>query len=151
MRSAWIVVPVIFTVGCGTSTGPSAMDAQQTYSLCPRTEGANNALYEQMRKFAGQQQARFVDRGDGVHRELFSMNSEVLSNSRVPILLLTVEKPHEFRVTVTNLGLKEKVALAVRLMGNRREDDAVRRLLGGLRRYWKIEEVDGSVTNDPPC
>jgi hypothetical protein len=127
------------------------MDTKQTYSLCPRSEGAEGVLYEQMKKFADQQQARFFDRGTESHGELSRMNSNVLKETGGRTLLLTVEKPEEFRISATNLGLKEKIALAVRVVGNSDENHGVKRFIEDLRRYWTVQEVDGSVTNDPPC
>ena len=100
---------------------------------------------------ADQQQAQFIDRGAGAQSELSGMTSDVLKNTTGTAILITVEKPDMFRISVTNLGLREKIALSVRSWGGVRQHLAVARFMNDLNRFWMVQEVDRSVTNDPPC
>ena len=156
MRVRWkvvaVAVPLVVTAACGQSNEASdSMGTKQTYELCPKTIASRQRLYEQVRNFADQQQARFIDRSAGVQRELSAMDSDVLKNTGGTPILITVEKSDDFRISVTNLGLKEKVALAVRSWGEISKDSAVTRFMKDLDHYWTVQSVDGSVTNDPPC
>jgi hypothetical protein len=122
MRSTFKLVllagPLFLTIGCGQSGKADKMlETKQTYSLCPKTVDARQRLYQQVTLFADRQKARVTDRASGAQRELSDIGSGVLKNTGGEPLLLTVEKAGEFRISVTNLGLKEKIALAVRLWG----------------------------------
>jgi hypothetical protein len=156
MREGWkaavLAMPLFFTAACGQSDEVSeSMEMKQVYSLCPDTEDARQRLSEQVRNFANQQQAQLIDRSAGVQRELSGLKSDVLENTGGDSFLITVKKPDEFLVSVTNLGLKEKFVLTVTSWGETSEDSAVNRFKDDLRRFWTFEEVDGGVTDDPPC
>jgi hypothetical protein len=156
MRAIWKLValasPLFLIVGCGPSDEASKIvEKKQTYSLCPKTDDARQRLYKQVTLFADEEKARVIDRSSGAKRELSDIGSSVLNNTGGDSILLTVEKPGVFRISVTNLGLKEKIALAIRVGGQPGEDMAVNRLMRDLGRFWTIQEVVGGVTNDPPC
>ena len=145
-------VLLLLIVACGQSDkGVDSMERKQTYSLCPRTDQSRQSLFEQVKGFADQQQARFIDRGEGAERELSSMGSDVLRKTGGSPVLLTVEKPNEFRISVTNLGLREKIALTVRSWGEIGEASPVAGFMDDLGRLWTIQRVEGGVTDDPPC
>jgi hypothetical protein len=108
-------------------------------------------LYRQVKTFADEHGARFIDRSFGAQQELSDIRSEVLSKTGGPPILLTVEKPNEYRISVTNLGLTEKIALTVRSRSEKETAGPVAKLMNSLGRYWAIQEVESSVTNDPPC
>lgn len=128
-----------------------SMEVKQTYSLCPKYRNVERKLYEQVKHFADQQKAKLIDRGDEAQQELSKMRSSVLTNTSRKVILLTVERPGEFRISVTNLGLNEKIALAVRHWGKVSEDNPVSELMNDLDRSWTVKRVDGNVTNEPHC
>ncbi len=86
-----------------------------------------------------------------MQRELSALGSQFLENTGGDPFLITVEKKGKFLVSVSNLGLKEKFVLTVTLSKGVGDDSAVARFIADLRRFWKIQEVDGGVTNDLPC
>ena len=147
-----LALPLALIVACSQSDRSSdSMETKQTYSLCPRTDESRQSLFEQVKGFADQQQARFIDRGEGAERELSSMGSDVLRKTGGSPILLTVEKPDKFRISVTNLGLREKIALTVRSWGQIGEANPVAGFMDDLGRLWTIQRVEGGVTDDPPC
>lgn len=147
-----LAVQLFLVVACGQSDKRGVnMETVHAYSLCPKTGDARGRLSEQIKNFSGQQQARLIDRGDGAQQELSNIGSEVLSRTGGNPILLTVEKPDEFRISVTNLGLREKIALTIRLWDVRPEVSPVASLVEELGRFWTIQEVNGAVTDDPPC
>jgi hypothetical protein len=79
------------------------------------------------------------------------MKSSVLESTGGNPVLVTVEKPSKFRVSITNLGLKEKFALSVGFSDTTGEDPSIAGFMADVGRFWTIHEVDRSVTNDPPC
>lgn len=150
-KAAVLTIPLFMTIACGQSNKASDNMEKQTYSLCPKTSDAPQKLYDQVRGFADQHEARLIDRGSGAQQELTEMGSGVLKRTGGNIVLLTVEKTDEFRISVTNLGLEEKFALTVRSWGGSRTGDPITELMDDLGRFWMIERVNGSVTNDPSC
>ena len=90
------------------------METKTTYSLCPTAGDSRQRLYDEVKTFAEQQGARLIDRSSGAKQELSDLQSAVLKNTGGDPILLTIEKAGQYRVSVTNLGLKEKVALSVR-------------------------------------
>lgn len=151
-KAVVVAILLFLTVACGQSDEVSDnMGIRQTYSLCPKSADSRQILYELVKDFADQQKAQFIDRGAGVQRELSGMDSGVLKRTGGTPILITVEKPDEFRISLSNLGLKEKVALAIRSWGKIGKDRALTRFMKDLGHYWTVQSVDGSVTNDPPC
>ena len=144
--------PLFLAVACDQSDkANNSMDTKQTYSLCPKTDDARQRLYENVNQFSDQQQAKVIDRGSGAQKELSDIGSNVLKNTGGDTVLLTIEKTGEFRISVTNLGLKEKLALAIRSFEGHGNNAAVDRFMSDLGRFWTIQGVDGGVTDDPPC
>lgn len=147
-----LAMQLLLLVACGQSDrGDGAVEIVHAYSLCPKTGDARERLSEQVKNFSGEQDARLTDRGGGAQQELSNMGSAVLNRTGGAPILLTVEKPDKFRVSVTNLGLREKVALTIRLWNVQPEASPVSGLIDELSRYWTIQEVEGAVTDDPPC
>lgn len=151
LKLAALTWALLLTAACGQSEKPKDLEIKKIYSLCPKTNDARQNLYRQMRFFANQQKARVVDRSSGAQRELSDIGSDVLNGTGGEPILLTIEKPSEFRISLTNLGLKEKLALAVRMWGEPGKDMPVDKLMRDLSRFWTIQEVDGGVTDDPSC
>lgn len=79
------------------------------------------------------------------------MESDVLKNTGGQPILLTVEKTGEFRISVTNLGLKDKIALTIRSWNKTSGSSPTTDFMTDLDRLWTIQKVESSVTNDPPC
>lgn len=155
MRSGKIsfAVALLALAGCDQAPqNPPGMENKQTYSLCPRSDESRPRLLEVMREFAAQNQARFIDRGAEAQNELSAMESSkgALESTGGDLIVLTVEKQNAFRVSLSNLGLREKMALTVRYAGEQQED-RVTGLLADIERSWTIQRVEGGVTNDPPC
>lgn len=155
MRLVQLAVILIVLISSLTSCRPlnndvDRMKITQRYSLCPKTQDATQILRDQIWLFADNQKAQLIDRGDGAQQELSEMGSGVLKNTGARIILLTVEKPDEFRISLTNLGLEEKIALVIRTQ-EVIADSPINDLMGDLASSWVIEKVDRSVTNDPPC
>lgn len=147
-----LTVFLFLIVACGQSEMDSDhMETKHTYSLCPKSESARQKLREQIEVFAGQQSARITDRSAEAQRELSSMASNVLGKTGGAPILLTVEKPSEFRISVTNLGLKEKIALAIRTWSTSGEGGSIAGFMDNLGHYWTIRRVEGGVMDDPPC
>lgn len=147
-----VSIPLFLLCACGQSERDNdSMGTKQIYSLCPKTSDSRERLYEQVRSFADQQKAQLIDRGFEAQQELSEMKSGVLKSTGGKIILMTVDKPNKFRISVTNLGLEEKVALAVRTWAESGEDNPVAGFVNDLDRFWAIERVEGSVANDPPC
>jgi hypothetical protein len=147
-----LAVPLILIVACGQSDkGGERMETRHNYSLCPKADDSRERFYEQVKNFAGQQEARFIDRSAEAQRELSSMRSNVLDKTGGSPILLTVEKSDEFRISVTNLGLRNKIALTIRSWGASAEVGSVVGFMDDLGRLWTIQRVEGGVTDDPPC
>lgn len=147
-----LAAPLFLVVACAQSNDDGHdREAKNTYSLCPKTSDSRQRLYELAEDFAGQQKARFINRGAEAQRELANLKSGVLNKTGGNPILLTVEKPGEFRISVTNLGLKEKIALSVRSWGTVDDGGALAGFMGDLGRSWMIQKVDGNVTDSPPC
>ena len=147
-----LVGPLFLIFGCGQSDKPSAfMEKKNTYSLCPKTGDARQRLIRQIGLFADQQKAQIIDRSSEVQQELYDLRSDVLNKTGGQPILITVKKAGEFRVSVTNLGLKEKMVLSVTRMGEPGSDIAIDGLIHEFGPFWTMEEVDGGITNDPSC
>ena len=127
------------------------METRYAYSLCPTNDDSRQRLHELVRDFSNRQQARLIDRGAGAQRELSQMDTNVLRKTGGDVILLTIEKPGEFRISITNLGLREKLAVAIGFGGESGDDSPVRGFMDDLSRFWRIQRVDGGVTDDPPC
>lgn len=156
MRVGWkataLAAPLFLTVACDQSNEASEnMEMKRAYSLCPRSENSRQRLYDQVKSFAEQYEARLIDRSAGAQQELAAMGSDVLEKTGGNLILLTVEKSGEFRVTVGNAGLREKFGLTVRSWGEARDAAPICGFMADLGRFWVIEEVERSVENDPPC
>lgn len=156
MRAGWratiLAAPLFFIVACGQSDeATESMEMKQAYSLCPTSEDSRQRLYDQVKSFADQHEARLIDRSAGAQQELAAIGSDVLAKTGGDLVLLTVEKSDEFRVTVGNVGLKEKFGLTVRSLGEASDAAPVSDFMADLGRFWAIEEVERSVENDPPC
>jgi hypothetical protein len=76
---------------------------------------------------------------------------DILGSTGGDPILLTVEKTDEFRVSLTNLGLREKVALSVRYWRPGERDSRIAALIDDIGRFWSIQRVEGGVTDDPSC
>jgi hypothetical protein len=155
MRSGQIpfVVALITLAGCNQSQqNPPDMATKQTYSLCPKSDESRPRLREALRDFAAQNQARFIDRSAEAQNELSTMQSSkgALESTGGDLIILSVEKQNDFRVSLSNLGLREKVALSVRYWGKQQEG-RVTALLADLERSWVIQRVEGGVADAPPC
>jgi hypothetical protein len=100
---------VLVTASCGQSVTDTS--TKRAYQLCPKSEHARARLLEFAEAFATQHQAQVFDRGADAQNELASMESQVLRSTNLPLVLLTIEKPKAFRVSITNAGLKEKFVL----------------------------------------
>lgn len=153
MRRRWraglLATPLLLAASCDQpDKAYKGMETKRTYSLCPKAADSKQKIYEQLRSLAGEQQARFTDRSAGAESELYNMGSGVLNQTGGDPLLVTVEKPNDFRISITNLGLREKLVLTVRSWGDAKVGA---RFVNGLDSSWTIREVEGGVTNDPPC
>ncbi len=64
---------------------------------------------------------------------------------------MTVEKPDVFRVGITNLGLRTKFVLSVRIWNEAEGAGPVDAFMAEVEEFWAIEAVEGGVLDDPPC
>ena len=154
LGARFIIIAALFSLcGCGRSENvPNSLEpTNRVYSLCPKRDDARQRLLEAVRDFAERRNAQLIDRSAGAHRELSGLESKVLENTGGEPVLLTVTKPTEFRVSVTNLGLSDKMALAVRVSRKIDGSALLVDLMDGLSPYWDIQTTEGSVGNDPPC
>jgi hypothetical protein len=137
---------------CGQSrTDAGNTQTKHVYQLCPKSGDARGRLNELTKAYAAEQQARLFDRGADAQNELAAMDSSVLQSTNLPVVLLTIEKPNTFRISVSNLGLKEKFALSVRLWNKSDGENKAEAFLDQMERFWSIEKVQGAVSNDAPC
>jgi hypothetical protein len=152
VKAIALAAPLLFVSACSQSDDTDKqMEAKQTYSLCPKTEDAQRRLSDLVRNFANEQGARLIDRSAGAQQELSGLESDVLDQTGGSPILITVEKAGEYRISVTNLGLREKVALSVRSLGETAPSNPVTSFIKVLRSFWTIEESEDNVTDDPPC
>jgi hypothetical protein len=151
IQAAALAIPLILSACSQSDDTDKGMEAKQTYSLCPKTGDAQSRLDNLVRRFADEQGARLIDRSVGAKEELSSLNSNVLSQTGGNPILITAEKTGEYRISVTNLGLREKVVLSVRSLGGNTSDNPVTSLIEDLSGFWSIEESEENVTNAPPC
>lgn len=151
-KTARLAILFLATAACGHSTKDiGGMEIKHTYSLCPTHIDSRRELYEQVRDFSNQQRARLIDRSAEAQEELSSLNSKALQDTGGDVILLTIEKPEVFRISITNLGLREKLALATRVWGDSSQGHPVMGFMENLGRFWRIQEIDGGVTDEPPC
>jgi hypothetical protein len=147
-----LTASLLTVAGCGRSDSvDKSVGTRQAFSLCAKSESSREILHGQLKSFADAHQARLIDRGAAAQAELSSMEAHVLSDTGGKVLLVTIEDPDRFRVSVTNLGLKEKMALTVRSMGVADQIGPESALMDELSRFWSIQKVEGGVTDDPPC
>ena len=127
----------------------------QRYSLCPRGEGSWEKLFALATAFAEKKEATLFDLGEETQRDLSKMRggrgSTALHRTGGDLVVLTISKPQTFRVSIGNLGLKEKAALAIRYWDVAGKDPDLDLLLADIDRFWMVEAVDGSVLDYPPC
>jgi hypothetical protein len=103
-RTATIVLAVslIFFAACSdqptVGIGPGI---KQSYSLCPKTPDAGRRLYAQLREFSQRERAHFSDVGPETQEDLSKMGSSVPGQTGGDLILVTVEKPGEFRISAT--------------------------------------------------
>lgn len=152
IRTLSQMVPMLFLFACGLADDPiEGMGTKQAYSLCPTTDGSRERLVDQVRDFADQQDARLVDRSAGVQQELSAIGSSILTSTGGAPVLMMVERPDVYRVTVTNLGLRTKFALSVRFWNEPEGSIPVNNFMTELEEFWTIEAIEGGVLDDPPC
>lgn len=152
LTSSILAFLLLAVIGCNRSNdSEDSVGTKDTYSLCPKTDDSRQGLYEIAKIFANTQKAKFIDRSAGAKQELSDIGSAVLKNTGGTPILLTIEKPGEFRISVTNLGLTNKIALTIRSWGADSEASAVSGFMKNLSLFWTIQEIEGGVTDDPPC
>lgn len=154
-RAAWsaVVTLLIVSTSCDQlGVGPAKMENRQSYSLCPFISDATPRLYNLMQSFANRNRAQFSDRGSDAQKEIsaLSRGSDILARTGGEPILLTVEKRGRFRVSLTNLGLREKYALSVRY-SSAEDKNSVIPLLRSMEDIVKITSVQDGVTDRPPC
>ena len=125
---------------------------KHTYSLCPKSDDARARSLVLIKDFSHEKSAELVDRSAGATRELSALAAQVLADTGGDLVLVTVTKPNEFRVSFTNLGLREKFVLSVRYWKAWEQDGSVSTLLGDLESYWTFQTLEGKgIEDDPPC
>jgi hypothetical protein len=154
VKTACRALAVLFmfsAASCGSSKSDAVREVtKRAYQLCPKDEDARARLIELARAFAAQHGAQIVDRGLGAQSELAAIASDTLRSTTLPLVLVTIEKPGRFRVSITNVGLREKFALSVRLW-NASSEYATNAFLNDVKRFWSVEEVEGGIENDQTC
>lgn len=143
-----------FLAACVQSENDSSINTRkQDYSLCPRNDQSRSQLLALVREFAARNQARLVDRGPEAQNELNQTmgGHELLNDTGGDLIVLMVEKPNQYRISLSNAGLREKIALSVRYWTEREEDSGVAELLSNIERSWVVEPVDAGVTDAPLC
>jgi hypothetical protein len=153
MRSTPFLVALLSLAACDQSRKePAPVETKQTYSLCPRSAESRSKLLETMQIFASENRARVSDRGSEAQQELSGMqNKGALISTGGDLVLFTVDKPNAFRVSVSNLGLKEKFSLGVLSRKVDHQDFRITNLMSAIEIYWTVQRSDGGVGNDPPC
>lgn len=145
---------VVSTASCGQSpTDAGNVQTKRVYQLCPKSRDARVILNEIAKTYAAEHQAQVFDRGAEAQNELAGMDSGsgTLRSTNLPLVLLTIDKPGAYRISITNVGLKEKFGLSVRLWNGSKGGREAEAFLKQVERYWTIEKVQGGVLDDPPC
>ena len=125
---------------------------KHTYSLCPKSDDARARSLVLIKDFSHEKSAELVDRGADATRELAVAASRILEDTGGDLVLVSVAKPNEFRVSFTNLGLRDKFVLSVRYWKAWEQDGSVSTLLGDLESYWTFQTLEGKgIEDDPPC
>jgi hypothetical protein len=153
MRSKNIVVVVTFLALAACGQSKERPHRMETYSLCPRGTESRSRLRELVQNFATLNQAEFTDRGAESQSELSAMQGSkgALNSTGGALIVLAVEKPNDFRVSFSNLGLREKVSLGVSDWKSGQANVRIAKLLTEIERSWVIQRVEGGVSDDPPC
>lgn len=152
------VLTSVFVLFLATSCGQPKkadgdMENKETYSLCPKTDTSVKELPSVIKHFANEEKASIVDRGADAQREIsgISAGKGVLDATGGGLVMLTVDKRNEFRVSLSNLGLKRMVDMSVRY----RKEDARKEVVDHLSRLlnaaWNIGKVEDGVTGKPQC
>jgi hypothetical protein len=122
------------------------------YSLCPKSISARAALPGLASNFAEANGATFSDVGPIRERQLVSGGGRnLLSATGGPLVVIVVEKRGKFRLSLGNLGLREKFGIGVEVSAEGVEEGVLARFFSELSFGWTVERVDGGITNDPPC
>lgn len=154
MKMPFSVALLLAVIACDQSQESMPnMETKQTYSLCPIRAGSRPRLHTLVEEFANKYQARIIDRSAEAQGELAGMKkgADILDHSAEDLIMLTVEIPNDLRVSLSNLGLREKVALTVRHSKAGVQDVRVAALLANIGRFWRAQPVEGGVLDDPPC
>lgn len=155
LKIATFTVLILVLISCDRNGnhGDVIMQNKFSFSLCPKRGSSRDQLYDIVINFAKQENARVVDRGTEAQAELSGVHKgkDVLSSTGGDLMLLTIEKPNEFRISLTNLELNEKFALTVKYFGRSEGGNRVESLLDDIERSWDVRGVEGGITNDPPC
>jgi hypothetical protein len=109
-----------------------------------------------VKDFAEREQARFTDRSAGVQHELEALGQQdFLKAMGGKVIMLSVTKPGQYDFSVTNIGLKEKLAMGIGFWGEPPQNHAVDDFLTQLGKIWDIEKFSkdrhAGVLNEPPC
>jgi hypothetical protein len=153
MRSRNIVIVVAFLALAACDQLKEGPHRMETYSLCPRGNESRSRLRELVLNFAVLNQAKFTDRGAESQGELSAMQGSkgALNSTGGTLIVLAVEKPNDFRVSLSNLGLRDKVSMGVRYWNSGPGNVRIAKLLTEIEHSWVIQRVEGGVSDDPPC
>lgn len=144
-----VAIGSMFVVACSQNVDDE--EYKTTYSLCPKSEDSHIRVYEFLQNFADEQGANLIDRSSGAQQELSDLGSNILERTGRQPILVTIEKEGQYRVSFTNLGLREKAVLSVRTLHSPNSSSPSNSLLEGLSGFWFIEESKHNVTDEPPC
>ena len=128
------------------------MENKQSYSLCRKNDASRPRLIEIMKKFAAEYGATLIDRGAEAQAELSGMqNRGALRSTGGELTALTVERPNDLHISLSNLGLLEKFGMTVRYRKAEQQVPRITSLLAAVEQSWIVQPVDDGVGNDPPC
>jgi hypothetical protein len=153
MRCTLFLVALLVVAACDrTHAGSPEIQSKQEYSLCPKNKESRPRLLQIFKEFAANNDATITDRGAEAQLELSGMeNKGALRSTGGDLVVLTVEKPNDLRISLSNLGLLEKFAMAVRGQKAGQQDRRVSALMAAIDQSWIVQRLDDGVGNDPPC
>lgn len=152
-RMVSLVVIIVASASCERSQkNDNSQGIRTDYSLCPKSLNAKNEIGILAQKFATENSAQLFNRSIAAQSELSQMTNgeKIIISSGGKIILITIEKPNEFRISLANTGLKEKLGMSIRHWGESK-DNRLTDWVANVGRFWEIERVNGGVEDSPPC
>lgn len=144
----WIMAAL---AGCANQD-TTELGAREDFAICfSPGDGAQKFKYYLM-SFAQQEGMSVLDRSKKVEKELRSLEDarDVLESTVGPLILMTVEKENELRISITNASLGNDLSLSFRYKVGTRPNEATR-LLEQVTQEHRVMTMDEAGHDDQIC